>query len=151
MLKTRQLTIDDIEQLTKLFDLYRQFYGQSSDIPAARAFIAQRLENQDSHLIGAFESDKFAGFTQLYPSFSSVGMKPKLILNDMFVLKEFRRSGVARALLRAAEQLGSSIGAASLVLATQNENSAAQQLYESTGWVPEANFVYYNLAISSDS
>ncbi|WP_299486489.1 GNAT family N-acetyltransferase [Acaryochloris sp. IP29b_bin.137] len=151
MVETRQLNIDDLERTAILFDMYRQFYGQPSDLAAARNFISARLEKEDSFLIGAFDSSNCVGFTQLYPSFSSVGMKPKLILNDMFVVEEFRRSGVARALLKAAEKLGEKLGAGALLLATQKENSAARQLYESAGWIAETNFIYYNLAFRNDT
>ena len=126
--------------------MYRQFYGQRADIAAARSFIRARLESNDSFLIGASDAAAYVGFTQLYPSFSSVAMKPKLILNDMFVVAGFRRAGVARALLRAAEKLAESVGAVSLLLATQLENAAARQLYESAGWRIETNYVYYNRA-----
>ena len=49
--------------------------------------------------------------------------------------------------LVAAEALGESLGAGALLLATQRENSAAQRLYESAGWVAETDFIYYNRAL----
>ena len=147
MIETRQLNIGDLDGTAILFDRYRQFYKQSSDLSAARNFVSARLKKGDSILIGAFDTGNLVGFTQLYPSFSSVGMKPKLILNDMYVVEEARRSGVARALLKAAEMFGKELGAGALLLATQRENFAARQLYEANGWTAETNFVYYNLAL----
>ncbi|TKB95005.1 MAG: GNAT family N-acetyltransferase [Nitrospira sp.] len=144
LIETRELNDCDLEVAAQLFDRYRQFYGRAPDLEAARLFIQERLTNGDSFLIGAFDSGNCVGFTQLYPSFSSVGLKRKLILNDMFVADDCRGRGAARTLLKAAESLGKKIGAATLVLATQNENSAARALYESSGWVAEANSVYYN-------
>ena len=99
MLITRTPTSSDLDALAVLFDEYRQFYGQSTNIEAARRFLSERLEKEDSYLIGAFLDDVLVGFTQLFPSFSSVGMSPKLILNDMYVLESVRKTGVAEALL----------------------------------------------------
>ena len=149
MIETRQLGIDDLDSVAPLFDLYRQFYGQAPDATAARDFIAARLENEDSFLIGVFDAGGCVGFTQLYPSFSSVGMKRKLILNDMYVAEASRRSGAARALLLAAEALGETLGAGALLLATQKDNAAARRLYEASGWTAENDFIYYNRALGT--
>jgi GNAT superfamily N-acetyltransferase len=51
-----------------------------------------------------------AGFTQLYPSFSSGSMAPILILNDLFVAPEGRRHGIGTALLDAAADYGRRVG-----------------------------------------
>ena len=146
MEKTRRLTTDDLEQTARLFDRYRQFYLQPADLDASRNFIRERLENGDSYLIGAFEGAECVGIVQLYPSFSSVGLKKKLILNDMFVPEEHRRKGVAGELLRAAGALATTIGAGSMVLATRKDNTAARALYQASGWSEESNFVYYNFS-----
>ena len=144
MLITRTLTSPDLYALTALFDEYRQFYGQNTNIEAAGRFLTERFKNEDSYLIGAFQDEVLAGFTQLYPSFSSVAMVPKLILNDMYVLESARRSGVAEALLNAANDLALENGVVSMVLATRLENSSARSLYEKFGWTEEKEFTYYN-------
>ncbi len=149
MIEIRLLDGGDVENAAILFDLYRQFYSQPPDYNAAHEFISTRLSEKDSFLIGAFISNVCVGFTQLYPSFSSVSLKRKLILNDMFVIESHRQKGVAYSLLRAAENLARSISAGSLVLATQKENSAAKALYESAGWVAESKFDYYNRVLAS--
>ena len=144
MLITRTPTSSDLDALAVLFDEYRQFYGQSTNIEAARRFLSERLEKEDSYLIGAFLDDVLVGFTQLFPSFSSVGMSPKLILNDMYVLESVRKTGVAEALLDAANELALENGVLSMVLATRLENNPARGLYERFGWTEEQEFTYYN-------
>jgi ribosomal protein S18 acetylase RimI-like enzyme len=137
---------NELEDLAPLFDGYRQFYGQRSDLPAARAFLSDRIERDESVIYVAYaDGGEAAGFTQLYPSFSSVSLKPLWILNDLFVRSEIRRGGVGRALLERARQHAVETGAKGLVLNTAVTNKAAQTLYESCGWTREDEFLQYNL------
>jgi GNAT superfamily N-acetyltransferase len=55
-------------------------------------------------ILTATDKGSMVGFAQLYPSFSSVLMKRIWILNDLFVEKDFRREGVAKLLMDAAER-----------------------------------------------
>ena len=96
-----QATSVDIEDLTLLFDAYRQFYGQAPAPMAAAAFIAERLAKSESVIfLARSETGEAIGFAQLYPAFSSVAMKRMWYLNDLFVAASARQQGVARALLR---------------------------------------------------
>ena len=93
-------TIDDLELIVPLFDGYRQFYKQPSDLAGARRFLKSHFEQDTSVIFLAFSTDEArqrqaCGFTQLYPSFSSVSMKRVWILNDLFVSPTTRRTGVA--------------------------------------------------------
>ena len=71
-LTIRQALLSDLEALASLFDGYRQFYGRASDIHVAREFLLARFDHGKSVLFIALESGDPVGFTQLYPSFSSV-------------------------------------------------------------------------------
>src|SRR5579862_4224420 len=130
----RQATTLDLDILVPLFDAYRQFYRQSSDVERARHFLRERLELNQSVILLAFDGATSIGFTQLYPSFSSRAMARIFILNDLFVAPEFRRRGVGAALLTAAADYGRSNGALRLVLSTEIANTTAQMLYEKMGW-----------------
>ena len=70
-----------------------------------------------------------------------------LILNDLFVLPSARRQGIARALLLQAAELGRSMGAVRLSLATAHDNTPAQALYESLGWQRDERFQHYALTL----
>jgi len=136
----------ELADLVPLFDGYRQFYGHRSDLAAARAFLGDRLERSESVIYLAYTGPReAAGFTQLYPSFSSVSLKPLWILNDLFVRPDIRRGGVGRALLERARQHAVETGAKGLVLSTGVTNKAAQTLYESCGWLRDDEFFQYYL------
>ncbi len=79
--------------LSELFDQYRRFYQQASDLSAARV-LAERLKNDDSVIFMAKDKALVIGFIQLYLTFSSVAMKTIWILNDLYVDEAYRRKGV---------------------------------------------------------
>ncbi|MEA5416405.1 GNAT family N-acetyltransferase [Synechococcus sp. BA-132 BA5] len=136
----RQATSADLAALVPLFDGYRQFYGQPSERDRVREFLNERLTQGDSVLFIAEAAGRAVGFTQLYPSFSSISMARIFILNDLFVVPEARRSGVARRLLEAAVGRGREAGAIRLSLSTALTNAAAQALYASAGWERDVVF-----------
>jgi GNAT superfamily N-acetyltransferase len=132
---TRCATTDDLAALVPLFDGYRQFYAQRSDLAGARAFLDARLCTGDSTILLAETHDgSVAGFTQLYPMFSSVRLARTWVLNDLFVADHARRRGVARALLAAAADFARDDGALRLELETTPDNTGAQALYRDCGW-----------------
>ena len=145
--QVRQASLADLDVLVPMFDQYRQFYDRDSSPAAVRTFLAERLKNGDSVLFLAQDGEQVLGFTQLYPSFSSVSMARTFILNDLFVAENARRRGVGKALIDAAIQHGKAAGAIRLGLSTAKANEAAQTLYQETGWVREEAFVAYNLGL----
>jgi ribosomal protein S18 acetylase RimI-like enzyme len=142
--RTVRAGLDDLEALVSLFDGYRRFYRQPSDPDGARAFLAERIKRGESVIFIAIVDGAAAGFTQLYPSFSSVTMQRLWILNDLFVAPAGRRAGAGRALLDRAERWARETGAKGLTLSTELTNATAQRLYESAGWTKDDEFVHYH-------
>jgi len=140
-------TLDHLDQIAPLFDGYRQFYKQPANLTGARQFIHDRLIRHDSVIFLALMEDNGVGFTQLYPSFSSVSMKRLWILNDLFVAPAGRRQGVGEALLERARQFAVDDGAKGLMLETAVTNTTAQKLYERLGWVRDNDYYVYNLTL----
>ncbi len=143
----RQAVLSDLEALAPLFDGYRQFYGRTSDLSAAREFLLERFNHGESVLFIAHEGNKPIGFTQLYPSFSSVSLARIFVLNDLFVCEHARRKGVASKLMSAAVDYASSLGAVRVSLSTATTNEAAQTLYQSAGWNRDEQFFVYHFTI----
>lgn len=135
-----------LDELAVLFDQYRQFYEKPADLDGCRRFLGERLENGESVVFAARTgSEQTVGFTQLYCSFCSVEMAELIYLYDLFVAPEFRRQGVARALMEAARQYGVARGADRLQLETAVDNTPAQSLYERLGWEKDDVFYTYHL------
>jgi peptide chain release factor 1 len=137
----------DLDALALLFDGYRQFYGQPTDLPRARQWLRERLRFGESVVLVARRGGGAVGFVQLYPMFSSVRTAKTWILNDLFVEAGARRRGVARALLDAAAAFAREDGAIGISLETSQDNAAARALYRAAGWNEDAT-QWYSLGFS---
>ncbi|WP_395004595.1 GNAT family N-acetyltransferase [Undibacterium sp.] len=143
-IQVQQATINDLDIITPLFNAYRMFYQQSSDLIVARNFLSERLQKQESVIFFAANDDaEGLGFVQLYPSFSSVSANRLWILNDLFVAESARRGGVARQLMQSAREFAITTNAKGLFLETAHDNFHGQSLYESLGYQRNSEFYYF--------
>ncbi|MGD6817824.1 N-acetyltransferase family protein [Metabacillus sp. 84] len=143
-----EASIEDAEAAAHLFNEYRMFYRQPSDLEGARQFILERLEKKESVIyLAKDEHGTAAGFAQLYPSFSSVSMRKIWIVNDLFVTEQERKRGTAGQLLERAADLCRKTGAKFLNLETAADNSSAQRLYEKNQFVKVEDTFFYTRQI----
>ena len=147
----RRAGLDDLGTLVPLFDGYRTFYEQPVDSARSRAFLEARLARDESVVFLAELDDGIAaGFTQLYPMFSSVRAARVWVLNDLFVAPVARRRGVAGALLDAATAFARGDGAIRLELETTPDNASAQALYRNAGWRLYDGTLRFHLPLTRD-
>ena len=146
-LSVREVTSDDLSRLGPLFDAYRVFYGRTSNAYAAQLFLNERIRRNESKIFVAIdlETHQIIGFTQLYPSFSSLRLGRLWILEDLFVRGDMRRVGVASALMERAESFARESHAVGLTLSTAFANANANALYLKRGWRRDEEFAYYFL------
>ena len=138
-----QIDLTNVEEVAGLFDSYRVFYNQTSDIIGATNFLKERIRNKESIIFAAKIAGEFVGFTQIYPTFSSVAMKPAFILNDLFVADHCRRSGVAEKLMEEAFEYAKKNNGRFLTLETGFSNTKAQALYEKMGMEDDSDVKHY--------
>jgi ribosomal protein S18 acetylase RimI-like enzyme len=150
-LAVRHATPDDLDALAPLFDAYRRFYEQPGDVALASAFLHARMERGESViLVAVAEAEgQLLGFCQMYPTWCSVAAARIFVLYDLFVDADARRSGVARALMGAAQAFGREAGAVRLDLTTAHANTRAQALYEALGWQRDETYRTYSLALAT--
>lgn len=134
--------LKDLNTLTVLFNSYRMFYNQESDIVAAKRFLTQRFIKSDSVIYVAHVNDKAVGFTQLFPLYSSVSMKPMYLLNDLFVDSNYRNQGIGETLINRAKQLCKTENNKGLAIHTAIDNPA-QHLYERLGFVKDTDLQFF--------
>ena len=143
----RQAVLADVESIAPLFDGYRQFYETSSDLNGARQFLTERFNHGESVVFIAEYKGTPVGFTQLYPSFSSVSLRRVFVLNDLFVVSSHRREGVGAMLLQAAVEYSRSLGAVRVSLNTDIKNTSAQQFYEAEGWRQDREYYAFHFKL----
>ena len=134
-MQIKRITSSEYKLVTGLFDKYRVFYEQPSDVTLAENFIKERLENKESVIFVALANDgRPAGFTQLYPAISSVRAIKNWLLNDLYVDSDYRKQGIGEALIKAAMDFAKGENSTYIKLETACDNFTAQSLYEAIGF-----------------
>lgn len=141
-MKIIKAEIQHLQDLVPLFNGYRMFYKQVSDIKGAEQFLKERLTKKDTIIFLAYAHEKAVGFTHLFHSFSSVSMQPMFILNDLFVEKNYRKQGIGVALLNQAKQVCKALHYKGIGLQTETTNPA-QHLYEHLDWKKDPDLHYF--------
>lgn len=140
-----------LEKIAPLFDAYRGFYGQPSNLPQSRDFIAERIARDESVIFLAEDaSGEALGFVQMFPTFSSIDAHRTWLLGDLFTAPAARGKGVGRLLMNTARDFARLAGAKGMTLETATDNHTAQGLYESLGWVRDAGYYTYCLDLKKE-
>jgi len=134
--------IEDLPDLIPLFDGYRMFYRQVSDYVSAKKFLTKRINHNESIIYIAFIDENAVGFMQLYPIFSSVSMQRMLLLNDLYIEKNYRGQGIGTALIDKAKERCRKNNFKGLTLQTETDNPA-QKLYESLEFKKDPDLHYF--------
>ncbi|PCJ96925.1 MAG: GNAT family N-acetyltransferase [Flavobacteriaceae bacterium] len=142
MVSIVKATKKNSKDICPLFNSYRVFYKQESDMAASFDFIKKRLEQSEAVIFLAYIKDVPVGFTLLYKTFSSVSMQPSFILNDLFVDSSQRKKGVGEALLNKAKEYCIEKNYKGLALET-DMNNPAQKLYEKLDWKKDSHCFHY--------
>lgn len=133
-MQIRESTLNDIQQLTILFDKYRIFYGKQTDLGSAKTFLTERIINNDSQIFLAEKENSLVAFVQLYPLFSSTRMKRLWLLNDLYVNESERGTGVGIQLLLKSQEFTKQTNACGLMLETEKTNVIGNNLYPKLGF-----------------
>lgn len=136
----------DVAAATELFSAYLAFYRVIADVAKARAFVSDRLRLNDTiFLLARFEdtpTHKGVGFAQMLPKLTSNSLRREWTLNDLFVVPEHRRKGIATALMNECLAFAKRTGATTMSVKTQADNIAARALYEREGWELDEDVTY---------
>ncbi len=144
MISIQPHTSDCIESTVQLFDEYRVFYQQPSNLAAAEQFIRDRTALNDSIIYLAVVDKKTVGFLQIYPTFSSIQMGQVWLINDLFVSKSSRDSGIGSALIQHALSQAQLKQIKAVRISTENINQSAQRLYRKHDFIEDTKFIHFN-------
>lgn len=136
-------SLDNLEELTQLFQKYRMFYKKEPDTEGERNFLRERITNKESVIYLAKSGGRYIGFVQLFPMFSSTRISRLWLLNDLYVDEDFRKSGAASMLIEKSKELARETNYAGVMLQTAKTNITAQSVYDKNEFEQDDNFYSY--------
>ncbi|MDM5233196.1 GNAT family N-acetyltransferase [Lysinibacillus pakistanensis] len=142
-MEMKTVTLATVKEVVPLFNAYREFYNQPSDLEQAEQFLKERLQKEESIIFLAYLDAQPVGFVQLFPIFSSVAMKKAFLLNDLFVAEHARKQGVAMRLIEECYAYCKNEDARYITLETATDNKQAQKLYEKLGMKIDHEVFHY--------
>ena len=144
----RKATIEDLDQITVLFDKYLVFYKKPSNLEKHKAYLKERIENNEAIIFLAFDDEnKAVGFTLIYITFSSLLLNKIVILNDLYVNSTTRNNGIGEQLILKTIELAKELDTNLIRLRTAKNNVVAQGLYHKMGFVRDEVLYGYDLVL----
>ncbi|MBW3520425.1 GNAT family N-acetyltransferase [Flavobacterium sp. NKUCC04_CG] len=140
--------LEDLDQTAALYNLYRIFYRQPSDLERGRAFLKERFQNMESEVFLVMVDNNAVGFVQLYKLFHYGKLQKQWLLSDLFVHPDYRGQGLSVALIDRCKQWCEETQACGLLLETEKTNDIGNQLYPRCGFVRDDVHNYYNYWLS---
>ncbi|HHX77379.1 MAG TPA: GNAT family N-acetyltransferase [Firmicutes bacterium] len=136
----RKMTIEDIDELAKL---YEQFWHENS-CPEKIRIQFKKLERSDAHIfLSAVENNRLIGSVTGIVCEDLYGdCRPFLLIENMIVAQDKRRQGVGSALLRELERMSREKNCAQVILVTEKNRQAACKFYEASGFSAGVNKGY---------
>ncbi len=154
----RHAEMEDLERLLPLFNTYRMGLGVPSEVGPCRTFLFNRLMDEDALILLAFEGEAesvelhperhmLLGFLQLFPTFSTEALNEIWIMNDLYVIPETRRRGVAKRLIAYARDFLKQRWDHGLILEVAQSQPDARALCESLGFKKDKAVDHYQLLL----
>ncbi|MET4137683.1 GNAT family N-acetyltransferase [Pedobacter sp. UYP1] len=137
-------TLAHLNEFAELFNNYRIFYRQPSDLERGKAFLKDRITNKETVTFLIQADNKFAGFAQLYPLYHYGKLQRQWLLSDLFVSPNFRGRGLSIDLIDRCKQYCDETNACGLLLETEKTNIIGNQLYPKCGFELDEAHHYYN-------
>ncbi len=128
----REMIVENIPQLA---ELYRQFWGESSDIVKMETTFRE-LQKRNSHIfLSAVEGNELIGTIMGIVCEELYGeCRPFLLIENLIVDKKHRRKGVARRLLTEMENLARQRNCWQMILVTEADRDDACAFYKANGF-----------------
>jgi GNAT superfamily N-acetyltransferase len=142
------VTDADLSDLLPLMRGYCDFYEVDPSDEALLAMARELIADPDKEgvqLIARDDGGRAVGFATIFWTWSTLSASRIGVMNDLFVDREARGSGVAEALIAACAERCRERGATSLEWATAHDNHRAQAVYDRVGGKRDARWLDYSL------
>ncbi len=133
-------TLDDVAELTPLFDAYRTFFAGEHASAESGPFLEERFRANESVVFLAQAGGEVAGFVQLYPLWSSWYCRRIWFLSDLYVTHAHRERGIGRRLVERAVEHAQDTDASSLMVELPHREPHLAEFYASLGFHKDSVF-----------
>lgn len=131
---------EDVDELVPLFNEYRRFFNPDADPEVSRSFLAARLRGGDGVIFLARVDEQAAGFTQLYPLWSSWHCARIWFLSDLYVDESYRKAGIGNSLVERVKRFAHETGASSVMVELPHSEPHLHAFYDRLGFHRDAVF-----------
>lgn len=127
----------EAQDLPALAGLFQQFWNETSSLEKMQKTFSKLRGNQAYILLGAKDAGRLVGFAmgiiceELYGE-----CEPFMVIEDVIVDRNQRRSGVGAALMSALEQFAVERNCCQVIFVTETERTEAVRFYSSMGYDP---------------
>ncbi|MBE9142647.1 GNAT family N-acetyltransferase [Planktothrix mougeotii] len=131
----RPATLEDIPVLFQLIQALAEYENLSHEVSGSVENLKQHLLGSPSYIeaILAEVEGKAVGFALFFHNYSTFLTQPGIYLEDLFVLPEYRRQGIGKALITHVAELAVSRGCGRLEWSVLDWNQPAIDFYEKIG------------------
>ncbi|WP_343560306.1 GNAT family N-acetyltransferase [Sphingobacterium sp.] len=140
----KRASLEDLNETAELFNLYRIFYRQESDLEKGKMFLKERFLKDESIVFLAMVDGKAVGFVQLYKLFHYTKLEMQWLLSDLYVHQDYRGKGLSVALIEQSKKWCAETDACGLMLETEKTNHIGNALYPRCGFEYDAAHNYYH-------
>lgn len=137
----------EFDPVCGMFEDYRAHYGYGSSVEDTRSWLHEQLSTQRLQLTAAVMAGQACGFITTTVAPASLTLRTVWLIRDLWVDTEYRRRGVARALLDRVVSTARADHALRVSLQTETDNHAALALYTAAGFQPVTGLELLNLSL----
>ncbi|MDR1672043.1 MAG: GNAT family N-acetyltransferase [Bacteroidales bacterium] len=137
---------DHLKAVVELLNAYiaDEMGGGEPLSPVKGLHLVDGLNNHPSSIVLlARVENVFAGMLVGFVNFSTFTVKPMVNIHDLIVRCEYRKKGIARALMDTVIQRAKEKGCSRVTLEVRKDNIAAQCLYKTIGFAETDPEMYY--------
>jgi len=137
----------DIPLILSLIKALAEYERLSDQVVATEESLRQTLfgDRPSAEVVIAYAGQTPAAFAVYFQSYSTFLGRPGVYLEDLFVLPEWRRRGIGRALLAHVARLAVSRGSGRLEWSVLDWNTPAIRFYEAVGARPMSEWTVFRL------
>ncbi|HEY2582596.1 MAG TPA: GNAT family N-acetyltransferase, partial [Mucilaginibacter sp.] len=139
----KQLNGCDIALARKLFYFFQVDDGIAEPIVPSDKYLSDLLSKDDFHVIVALQNDQLIGGLTGYELEMYKEEIKEMFLYEIAVVEEYRKKGVAKALIELLKQLCVAKRIKEMYVGTSVNNTAAMKLYKSTGGQADDDIAWF--------